>query len=85
MRRSGAGSAQLIATRAVGTASVNDPVLKAINNYLLSGAKELDWQTFWSEQEAKLGAIAQFRDYVPPHRNATAIFLNAYYNYRESN
>ncbi len=79
-----AGSAQLIATRAVGTASINDPMLKAINDRLLSSASKVDWQSFWTEQESKLGANAQFRDYVPPHRNATAIFLAAYYNYMES-
>jgi len=77
-------AAQLIATRAVGTSSVNDPLLKAINDRLLSGASELDWSSFWSEQQAKLGSNPQFQDYVPPHRNATAIFLAAYYNYAES-
>ena len=80
-----AGGAQMIATRAVGTSSINDPLLKAINDRLLSGAAELDWQAFWSEQEGKLGRNAQFQDYVPPHKNATAIFLSAYYNFMESN
>ena len=80
-----AGGAQMIATRAVGTASVNDPLLKAINDRLLSGEAELDWSAFWREQELKLGRNGQFQDYVPPPRNATAIFLSAYYNYAEEN
>ena len=80
-----AGGAQMIATRAVGTSSINDPLLKAINDRLLTGAAELDWATFWAAQELKLGRNAQFHDYVPPHKNATAIFLSAYYNYAEAN
>ena len=80
-----AGSAQMIATRAVGTSSINDPLLKAINDQLLGGAAELNWPVFWSAQESKLGRNAQFQDYVPPHKNATAIFLSAYYNYAEAN
>ena len=80
-----AGGAQMIATRAVGTSSINDPLLKAINDQLLGGAAELNWPVFWSAQESKLGRNAQFQDYVPPHKNATAIFLSAYYNYAEAN
>ena len=80
-----ADSAQLIATRAVGTSSINDPILKAINDRLLRGEAELDWSTFWREQELRLGRNAQFQDYVPPDKNATAIFLGAYYNYSETN
>ena len=80
-----AGGAQMIATRAVGTSSINDPILKAINDRLLRGDPELDWSTFWREQELKLGRNAQFQDYVPPDKNATAIFLGAYYNYSLAN
>jgi hypothetical protein len=80
-----AGGAQMIATRAVGTSSINDPLLKAINDQLLRGTAELDWSAFWAAQEAKLGRNAQFEDYVPPHKNATAIFLSAYFNYAETN
>ena len=80
-----AGGAQVIATRAVGTSSINDPLLKAINDQLLGGAAELDWSVFWAAQESKLGRNPQFEDYVPPHKNATAIFLSAYYNYAEAN
>lgn len=76
---SAATRAQVIATRAVGTLSVNDPLLKAINDELLRGAKSLDWERFWRSQEARLGKNAAFRDYIPPYRNGAAMFLAAYW------
>jgi hypothetical protein len=76
-----ANQAQLISTRGIGTTSINDALLRAINDELLSGAKTLDWERFWHAQEAKLGSNPMFRDYIPPSRNAAAIMLAAYYGY----
>jgi hypothetical protein len=74
-----ASRAQIIVTRNVGTQTVNDPLLKAINDELLRGNKTLDWESFWRAQEARLGKNAMFRDYIPPTRNGAAIMLSAYY------
>jgi hypothetical protein len=74
-----ADRAQVIVTRAVGTQTINDPLLKAINDELLRGNKTLDWGSFWSTQEARLGNNPMFRDYIPPSRNEAAIMLSAYY------
>ncbi len=74
-----AGRAQVIVTRKVGTQTINDPLLKAINDELLRGNKNLDWESFWHTQEARLGRNAMFRDYIPPSRNGAAILLSAYY------
>lgn len=74
-----AGRAQLIVTRNVGTQTINDPLLKAINDELLRGNKTLDWDKFWRTQEARFGRNPMFRDYIPPSRNGSAILLSAYY------
>ena len=79
-----ANRAQMIATRGVGTTSINDALLLAINDELLSGAKTLDWERFWRTQESKLGGNPMFRDYIPPSRNAAAIMLAAYYDYLDA-
>lgn len=76
-----ANRAQLLATRGIGTTSINDALLRAINDELLSGGKTLDWERFWRSEEAKLGGNPMFRDYIPPSRNAAAIMLAAYYDY----
>ncbi|MDX1984354.1 MAG: hypothetical protein SFV51_29040 [Bryobacteraceae bacterium] len=76
-----ASSAQVIATRSVGTQGVNDPLLKAINGELLRGEAKLDWAALWAEQQRKLASNGLFRDYIPPHRNSAAILLAAYHNY----
>lgn len=76
-----ANRAQLISTRGIGTTSINDALLRAINDQLLTGAKTLDWEQFWRSEQAKLGANPMFRDYIPPSRNTAAIMLAAYYEY----
>jgi hypothetical protein len=76
-----AWSAQLIATRGTGSHTINDPLLKALNEELLRGAAVIDWPRFWSAQATRLGRSPLFQDYVPPHRNTAAILLNAYYRY----
>ena len=74
-----ANGAHVFATRGVGTQSVNDPLLKNLNDELLQGAGTLDWAEFWRKQEARLGRQVYFRDYLPPHRNPASILLRAYY------
>lgn len=76
-----ANRAQLISTRGIGATSINDALLRAINDELLTGAKTLDWERFWRSEEAKLGSNPMFRDYIPPSRNTAAIMLAAYYDY----
>ena len=75
-----ANQAQMIATNGVGTETVNDPLLKALNDELLRGGKTLDWDRFWLAQQARLGSNPEFRDYIPPPRNVAAIMLAAYYD-----
>jgi hypothetical protein len=69
--------AQIIATRAVGTKKINDPMLKALNQSLLAG-KPIRWPVFWSAMQARLGGDDDFAGYIPPHRNGAAAFMRTY-------
>ena len=72
-----APKAHILTTKGIGTLTINDPLLKALNAYLLRG-KDMTWQSFWRQAEATLGRNPRFMDYVPPDKNAGAVFLTAY-------
>src|SRR4029453_6794005 len=72
-----APKAHILTTKGIGTFTINDPLLKALNDYLLRG-KDMTWQSFWRQAEATLGRNPRFMDYVPPDKNAGAVFLTAY-------
>ncbi len=71
--------AQVIATRGVGAAEINDPLLKSLNDRLLSAGDRLDWSAFWQEQKGRFGGSRLFQDYIAPNREPAAVFLRAYY------
>jgi hypothetical protein len=73
-----APTAHIMTTRGIGTITINDPLLKALNTSLLRG-KDLTWQHFWRHLEAILGRNPRFMDYVPPDKNASVVFLRAYH------
>jgi hypothetical protein len=78
-----APKAHILTTKGIGTITINDPLLKALNDYLLRN-KDMTWQSFWRQAEATLGRNPRFMDYVPPDRNAGAVFLTAYRSFRSS-
>lgn len=74
--------ANIISTKQVGTMSVNEPIIKEINNHLLAG-EDVDWVACWHNLSLQFGKnkgepLAKFKDYVPPHRNLGALFIKAY-------
>ena len=71
--------AQLIVTRGVGTLSVNDPLLKAINDELRKGRTSIDWGPFWREQRSRFKGSPVFEDYIAPPDNHAARFVAGYY------
>ena len=73
-----APQAHILTTKGIGTITINDPLLKALNSSLLRG-KEMTWQGFWQRLEATLGRNPRFMDYVPPDKNASVVFLRAYH------
>ncbi|HUQ93286.1 MAG TPA: hypothetical protein VM120_16510 [Bryobacteraceae bacterium] len=73
-------SAQMIATRGTGSHTVNDPLLKALNEQLLRSSS-VQWPQFWRAQKARFHGNKLFNDYIPPDQNTAAILLKAYYAY----
>ena len=73
--------AHIISSKQVGTKTVNEPILKAINNTLLAG-RNIEWLPMWRELEASFqkdaAAKEKFDDYIPPYKNLGAIFIKAY-------
>ncbi|MEP6748575.1 MAG: hypothetical protein ABJB86_12665 [Bacteroidota bacterium] len=72
--------AHIISSKQVGTKTVNEPILKAMNNILLSG-KNIEWLPMWkdlSKQFTNNDAKEKFDDYIPPYKNLGAIFIKAY-------
>jgi hypothetical protein len=73
--------AHIISSKQVGTKTVNEPILQAINADLSSG-KNIDWISMWKELGTKFqndaAAREKFDDYIPPYKNLGAIFIKAY-------
>lgn len=73
--------AHIISTKQIGSYSVNEPILRSLNELIRKG-KNIEWIPFWSQvgQSVKNDARASelIKDYVPPHKNLGAIFIKAY-------
>lgn len=73
--------AHIISSKQVGTKTVNEPILQAINNTLVAG-KNIEWLPMWRDLEAGFRkdpvARERFDDYIPPYKNLGAIFIKAY-------
>lgn len=72
--------AHIISSKQVGTKTVNEPILEAINANLVAG-KNIDWINMWKELGGRFksgAAKEKFDDYIPPYKNLGAIFIKAY-------
>ncbi len=73
--------AHIISSKQVGTKTVNEPILQAIDNTLVAG-RDIDWLGMWKELNTKFQrdpkARERFDDYIPPYKNLGAIFIKAY-------
>lgn len=69
--------AHIITTKGIGSFTINDPLLKALNEYSLRG-KDVVWAEFWKHVEPALGSNPRFVDYIPPDKNISVLFLRAY-------
>jgi hypothetical protein len=78
-----APDAHVITTIGLGTLTVNDPFLKALNDYLLRGT-DSRWAEFWRQAAARLDHNPHFADYVAPDHNAGALLLRAYWAFIEN-
>jgi len=71
--------AHIISSKQVGTKTVNEPILQAINNTVRAG-KDVDWLPMWKDLSKQFTGAAKekFDDYIPPYKNLGAIFIKAY-------
>ena len=76
--------AQVIATRGIGTTGINDSILKAVNDRLLSGERVIEWSGFWRELKVRWGNSSIFRDYLAPNQDSGTVFLRSYYRFLDA-
>ena len=72
--------AHIISSKQVGTKTVNEPILQAINTNLVAG-RNIDWISLWGQLTTRFQDSAskeKFDDYIPPYKNLGAIFIRAY-------
>jgi len=71
--------AHIISSKQVGTKTVNEPILKAMNTVLLEG-RNIEWLPMWKDLSKQFNNSAKekFDDYIPPYKNLGAIFIKAY-------
>ncbi len=72
--------AHIISSKEVGTKTINEPILKAINDDLREG-RNIEWISMWRDLAAKFptgDARERFDNYVPPYKNLGALFIKAY-------
>ena len=72
-------TAQIIASKQVGTGVVNITLIEAITETLRQG-KDLNWPIMWQNLQSRFvgDTKEKFDDYVAPHKNLGAIFIMAY-------
>lgn len=72
--------AHIISSKEVGTRTVNEPILRSINEDLRQG-RNINWVNMWkglSTQFTTGEARERFENYIPPHKNLGALFIKAY-------
>lgn len=76
-----APQAHIIASKQIGTYVVNNTLLVEMSK-MLKDQDQLSWTPLWKTLDGKLKGSGKgyerFLDYVPPHRNMGAIFIQAY-------
>lgn len=78
--------AQIIASKQIGTGSINARLIEIIFENLKQG-KDLNWINIWSILQQKFDGDKElkdrFDDYIPPQKNLGALFIMAYYKAME--
>lgn len=73
--------AHIISTKQVGSYSVNEPILRLLNDNIRNG-KNIEWIPLWDQVNLSVKndpkASTLIKDYVPPHKNLGALFIKAY-------
>ena len=77
-------AAQIVASKQVGSGTVNSPMISMMLENLRQG-KDVNWPQFWDALGKRLGGNQLFEDYVPPQKNLGALFIMAYKKLQEKN
>jgi hypothetical protein len=76
-----APDAHIVSSKQTGVRAVNEPIIRSLNQYLLSG-DDISWIAMWRQLTTQFNknpdVLEKFSDYVPPHKNLGAIFIKAY-------
>jgi hypothetical protein len=75
--------AHIIASKQVGSGTINQPMIITITELLRQG-KDLNWPAMWKAFEKRFEKNERFEDYVPPHKNLGALFIMTYNKVMES-
>lgn len=72
--------AHIISSKEVGTRTVNEPILRSINDDLRNG-RNIEWIPMWKSLAGQFNnpeSKERFENYIPPHKNLGALFIKAY-------
>ena len=72
--------AHIISSKEVGTRTVNEPILRSINDDLRNG-RNIEWIPMWKSLATQFNSPEskeRFENYIPPHKNLGALFIKAY-------
>jgi hypothetical protein len=77
-----APEAHIISTKQTGAMGVNGPILDYLNKTFKAG-QDLDWRKMWRDLDAYFAKASKekrdlYEDYIPPHKNLGALFIQAY-------
>jgi hypothetical protein len=74
-------SAQIIATKQIGSKLINDPMIQYVNENLING-QDIYWPELWTTMGKYFGSTEFTRDlfteYVPPYRNLSLFVIRLY-------
>jgi hypothetical protein len=74
-------NAQIISSKQTGSMSVNDPIIREIEDHIRMG-NDLKWENIWNQLNNYFKKSPEFydyfQDYIPPQKNMGAIFIKAY-------
>jgi len=73
-------NAHIVSSKEVGTRTVNEPILKHINDDLRAG-RNINWINTWNDLAEKFPSgegRERFENYIPPYKNLGAMFIKAY-------
>ncbi len=71
----------IISSKQIGTSVVNNSILRSMADMIRNG-DDIDWRKLWDKLDKEFKgnpkSYDQFKDYIPPHKNLGAIFIQAY-------